>query len=353
MKKSDLIEKLTIVSPGLASADIVPLMSHYWFTGNKLLTFNDKISIAVPCKVPGFKGAVPGQLLSLLSSTTGKDEVELTPTNNELKVKTGRTNVKFATIPAENFFFDIEKYKPTGKTLGVDFAKFTARIECLLRSCLPDTPVGEMMGISLEMSGDRLCMYSYNKVTISAAHLPIKGKGPSKRAILPSSFCKEMVKFSKAEGAAFELYDNHAIFSTAGGVWLFTRLLQANPALDFEKSLKYHLPKDMKSLLPLPDKLGSILERACIVTEENAGNMVSTIKSDGGKIRFHSKSGHIEVTDLLTVANHPDLEPAIFEPKLLKDGVADFDKFLLTPSCCIMQKADLGMYLVTSRTAAS
>ena len=134
---------------------------------------------------------------------------------------------------------------------------------------------------------------------------------------------------------------------------MFTRLLQANPALDFEKSLKYHLPKDMKSLLPLPDKLGSILERACIVTEENAGNMVSTIKSDGGKIRFHSKSGHIEVTDLLTVANHPDLEPAIFEPKLLKDGVADFDKFLLTPSCCIMQKADLGMYLVTSRTAAS
>ncbi len=62
MDKAYFLERLKITKPGLENSDMIPVLTHFWFSGKRLMTYNDRIGISVPCETP-FKGAIPGQLL--------------------------------------------------------------------------------------------------------------------------------------------------------------------------------------------------------------------------------------------------------------------------------------------------
>jgi hypothetical protein len=87
--RNDLIAKLRTVEPGRAIKNRrVPLLTHYWFTGERLMTYNEQIALAVPFATD-FKGAVPGALLKSLEAgiTDVDDEIDLTADGRELLVK--------------------------------------------------------------------------------------------------------------------------------------------------------------------------------------------------------------------------------------------------------------------------
>src|ERR1700757_1851266 len=93
MLRKEILDKVQTVSPALANNDLVPVLSHLWFTGTSLMAYNDQIAISVPCKTD-FKVAVPGAtFISLLKNTIAK-EIELSVANDEMQIKAASSRLK-------------------------------------------------------------------------------------------------------------------------------------------------------------------------------------------------------------------------------------------------------------------
>jgi DNA polymerase III sliding clamp (beta) subunit (PCNA family) len=136
MLRKDLVNALEIVRPGLARNDLIPVMTHFWFTGQTLMTFNDQIAISVLCKTE-LTGAVPKPLLEFLRASRAK-EVEFVTGENEIQVRAGRSKFKLGLLPKSDFVFEMPE-KGNAPLLPVTFAEFRKAIEHCMMSVTIDT----------------------------------------------------------------------------------------------------------------------------------------------------------------------------------------------------------------------
>jgi hypothetical protein len=81
---------LTKVKPGLAQKGIVEQATHFVFTGEDILTYNDEISISHPLETD-FECSVPSDILhGVVKDLSGK-EIDLSLKGNELRISSGKT----------------------------------------------------------------------------------------------------------------------------------------------------------------------------------------------------------------------------------------------------------------------
>jgi DNA polymerase III sliding clamp (beta) subunit (PCNA family) len=346
MQRKDLLARLIEVEPALANHDLIPVMTHFWFTGTHIMAFNDRISIEVPCKTD-FIGAVPKTLLDLMKNSKARD-VELTPIgeNEHLQVKAASSRLKLAVMPAKSFIFEMPK--PSDATLPLkNKLTFFDAIETCLRSVGADTSLPDQLGVTLIPDGNALKAYATNGNTISQAHIPLTAPAAFKnRVIIPTSFCEQLLKMARTSGKPmhFEVRDDH-VLAVMGGVSLFGRLIEADNPLNFEKIIAYHYSDKMiKGMVPIPSKLRLILERAVIIA---GGDHNTSVTCQDGVMKFVSKTDRGECTDTLQVGSqHPDVSVKI-EPQLLRAGYEFFDYMVVAKTCVIMSR-DSMLYLVSA-----
>jgi hypothetical protein len=70
-----LIRALETVEPALAINQLIPLLTHYWFTGKSLIGYNGSIALQVPFQTD-FRGAVPGKVLELLKRGSFEGDID-------------------------------------------------------------------------------------------------------------------------------------------------------------------------------------------------------------------------------------------------------------------------------------
>jgi DNA polymerase III sliding clamp (beta) subunit (PCNA family) len=350
-----LINRLQQVEPALAINQLIPLLTHYWFTGTHLMAYNDQIGMQVPMKTE-FRGAVPGKFLDLLKvpSTSKQDKIELTGSTNELVVKHGRrTNFRLAMLEP-NFVFEMPK-PVRREPLSEDSMKklIDALSNCLI-SVGRDTSTIEQLGITLEPTDNNVTLYATDGATISRSKLDPGTMQLEARAIVPAKFCEQMIALYRADKTQtdFEVgiagQTRYALFR-AGKTHLYGRLLESRNPLNFEGTVAYHLPKGHSSkLVEVPPALHAALERACIVCD--AQRRLTHIILDNGKMVLKSKSDTEEVTDELPYPHNGAgrLEVKL-EPKLLKKA-EDYEKMMVHGPCVIMAKGQ-SVYLVSCSTA--
>jgi DNA polymerase III sliding clamp (beta) subunit (PCNA family) len=90
MKRTDLLNALSVVKPGLGSKDLVEQTTSFVFTENTVSTYNDEISISHPIETE-FTGVVKAEEFYQFLSRIKTDEVEFTIADEELRMKAGRT----------------------------------------------------------------------------------------------------------------------------------------------------------------------------------------------------------------------------------------------------------------------
>jgi hypothetical protein len=73
-----LISVLETVQPAVAINRLIPLLTHYWFTGTHVMGYNGQIALQVPFRTD-FRGAVPGQVLELLKRASFEGDIKVTP----------------------------------------------------------------------------------------------------------------------------------------------------------------------------------------------------------------------------------------------------------------------------------
>lgn len=345
MDRSKLIDILSDVEPALAAKELVPVLSHFWFTGKQVMGYNDHVAISTPCATE-FKGAVPKTLLSLLKTSKAK-EIEFDVDGDNMVVKAASSKFKLSVLPKEDFVFTMPKVEVP--KLPVDAGRFLQALEACMFSIGNDTSRADHMGVTFIRDDSELLMFATDRATISHGSVHLKGKYPfNGRVIVPTDFCQQLLRIAKgATELHLEITDEH-VFLTHNGTQLFGRNVEPDMPLDFIAMFDRLYPTAAeKKLCPIPTKLQQVLERACIVTDSAVDKTKMKVKVADGIANFVSVSERGEVVDKLQVPEtHPQVSCNI-DPKRFLDGYGRFDKFLMTKDAVIMVK-DSVVYLVSA-----
>jgi hypothetical protein len=341
MLRKDLADRLELVSPALAKNDLLPVLTHFAFTGDNILAYNGSIGISVPLKTE-FVGAVPGKLLMDLLGASLAKELEFIDKNADLEIKAASSRFKLPVMSEDTFVFDMPK--PSDKLLPVPLKQFARALEGCLRSVSTEQSVADQQGITLIADGDELSLFSTNNATISTNTLKLTAKPSFKeRIILPALFCEQLVKLTAdAKDCKLEVHSDYALLSTGRGVRCFGRFLNSPKPLDFQSHVDDSLKGTSKLLCPIPSKMRLIVERAIIITKTEKA--MTNIRVKGGIMYFESNSGRGEVID--TVQVDQDDAALTLDPKHLKVGMGSFydadeaksGSMLMTDQCFIMAR---------------
>lgn len=117
VNKANLQEALTIVKPGLASKEMIEQSTSFAFLGDRVVTYNDSISISQTVEGVNLKGAIEAsELYNLLSKIT-KDEISFEEKGEgSLVLKAGRSKAGFTLhkeikLPLDEISLDSEWFK--------------------------------------------------------------------------------------------------------------------------------------------------------------------------------------------------------------------------------------------------
>lgn len=355
MLRTELVEKLDRVAPALSGNDLVPVLRHFWFSGETLMCYNDQIAIKTKLN-SGFVGAIPDTLTSLLSVSRAKDveffegedaDGKALP-EGQLLVKAASSKFKLPFLPEKaTEIFQMPKPDPA-KALPVDMAAFIEAIDSCSRSLKEDTSIPDSLGITLQDAGGTIRLFSTNDATISHASVAIKKKVDFDRVVISGNFCRQMLALAKLDGNKhIEINDDYSLFQCGDDI-LFGRLVDVPRPLDFDSVVEQTFPTKMhKNLVSIPSKLQLMLERAVIITESKTERSKTAITVKDGIAKFFSKSEKGEVRDSVQVEEaQPDVSVNI-DPRLFKVGYGYFTHMCLTETCLIMSKGN-SLYLVSA-----
>lgn len=335
MNRAELVQKLSRVSAALAATDLIPILTHFWFTGERVLAHNDQIAISVVCKTP-FAGAVPRTLLDLLNRSRAKD-VDFEVKDSTLIVKAASARFSLGLLPKEDFLFTMPT--DTGnQTLDAPAARLMSALELCLNTLGRDSSVPDQLGVTLIPSKNRKGMFLYSLNGPTLTRTSVECVNPPDRVILHGMFCEQLLKLMKQdEKVKIEIGPDYSLATSSRGDVLFGRLLDVEDPVNFAEIVANRVPKDFNDVVvPIPTKLQLILERALVITDSATDPGHTAVIVRNGRMKFESKSPRGVVDDSMQVGEqHPDVT-ASFTPKHLKIGYGNYDKMLITDSCAIM-----------------
>jgi DNA polymerase III sliding clamp (beta) subunit (PCNA family) len=355
--RSEFVSTLKTVAPALATNDLIPLFSHFWFSENKIIAFNDQIAISAPSKgfnasKTPFKGAVPKTLLALLEASWAK-QLDFSTGKNEVNIRAAKAEIKLPLLPFEDTtaVFQMPRLKADDK-LPVNTETFLAAIESCMRSVDADTSVPDQLGITIIPMEDNLHLYSTNGMTLSRAIVPIDKECPiKKRVVLSKLFCEQMLSLcGKDKAVVLEIHNDYALLMNTNGVMLFGRLIEVDKPLNFTGVIDQYLTKGYeKRLTPIPNAFPNAIDRAAIISNTNLGPGITsfTVKEGGRQLLMVTKSERGEVEDSLKYEGSEDTQYK-GDPKRIRAGIGAFDTMLITPKCFVFSKENM-IYMVSSK----
>jgi hypothetical protein len=96
INRKELQTALEIVKPGLANREVIEQANSFAFMDDRLVTYNDEISISHPISGLEITGAVKADELYKFINKVKKDELEFELTDNEIVLISGRSKAGFA-----------------------------------------------------------------------------------------------------------------------------------------------------------------------------------------------------------------------------------------------------------------
>jgi len=178
---------LEIVKPALANKEMIAQSSSFVFLDDKIITYNDEISISYPFPNLEIKGAVKAEEFYELVSKISKEEFEIVIENNELRITAGRIKAglvlqKEVQLPLEELGI-LEHWKTLPE-------QFIEGLKFVLPSCSTDMSLSIL--ICVHVDGSIIEATDNHRL----AHFVLSEKVPGKSFLIPSSAVKELIKMN-------------------------------------------------------------------------------------------------------------------------------------------------------------
>jgi len=244
IQKAELLAALDKVKPGLATIDRIEQATHFAFMGDRVVTYNDEISVS--CKVAGMDltGAVDAKHLYAFLNKVKKPELITETTDNEIRLKVGKGTAGLAfmdevTLPLHELG-EIDKWSalPNGFMDALLFCRFSC-FKNMSRPILTCVHVGSDFVESCDNT--RL------------TYLLLNEKNPVPDFLIPGSTVSLLAKYDVSKIATSEGWVH---FQTAdGGLTFSCRVFEDNypdtTAIreEVEGATEVILPKDLPTVL--------------------------------------------------------------------------------------------------------
>lgn len=281
VNKVDLLEALDIVKPGLAAKEIIESSTSFAFLGDRVVTYNDEISISHPVTGLELRGAVKAEQLYALLKKITKEEIEITITDTEAILSSGRLKAGLALHPEIRLPLDEEiAEKGDWQPLPELFVK---HMSFAMSSCS-----------SSLSSGVLTCVHVTQEGIIEASdgqrftHCNLTEEMPVPTFLIPAGSVETMVKLNPTEVAEGNGWVH---FKTEAGTILSCRILADN----YVNTAK--LSKITGTKIDLPKVTNSLLERASVFAKRDHAldeSVTITLENNRFKIRAEAEAGWIE-----------------------------------------------------------
>lgn len=251
MNRTELLNALEIVRPGLANKEIMEQSTAFAFIDGDVVTFNDEISIRHPVKGLNINGAVPAAALYQLLRKVNKDEIEITKEANQILITAGRSKAGLAM--ETKISLPIAEAIQPGKfhNLPDDFIK---AVQFALPCCDGNSKSSKPMLTCVHVNESGFVEGSNGQ---RIAHHKLKDKMPVKTFLVPATSMRALLRLpitKIAEGKGF------IHFKTDEGTMMSCRLFEDDfpdtaPFLNIKNAQKLTLPK---SIIDIMDRAGAL-----------------------------------------------------------------------------------------------
>lgn len=249
-----LLNALEKVKPGLANHEMLAQTTSFAFMKDKVVTYNDEISISYPIKNLNITGAIKAEKLYKLLTKLNDETIELEIKNAEILLSGKHTKAGFVkqakitlpTIQTDNLDW---KKLPTDFLEGITFCLFSCSKDMSkpILTCLHITK----KGIIESTDNYRLSWWGLEDFTDIPSFL------------LPVSAAEKLIKYNITEIASGEGWihfktDEGCIFSARTYEGTFPNIAQIIDSFKNQEAKKIFLPKELLN----------ILERAMIFSKQ-------------------------------------------------------------------------------------
>jgi DNA polymerase III sliding clamp (beta) subunit (PCNA family) len=315
IKRTELKEALEIVKPGLASKEIIEQSTSFAFMGDKVVTYNDKISMSHPVKGLDITGAVKADEMYQLLSKLKADEMSLEVQDNEIIIKAGKSTAGL--MLAGEITLPLDQIDEIDKMLPIPDG-FLEGIRLAVQSCARD--MSREVLTCIEVKGDKL--NSSDNMRLSVVKLA--KAMPVDTFLLPADVVPLVLQMKASQIA---LTEGWVHFGNAAGTMLSARIF-ADSFPDVSKLLQIIYTVE----ITLPEGLLEMMDRATVFSKRDHyldERVVIQIEPKKIRIKGESETGwYKEVAkcaydgDVITF----DMVPFLFKDILGKVNTCKYSK---------------------------
>jgi DNA polymerase III sliding clamp (beta) subunit (PCNA family) len=315
ISKEVLKHALEVVKPGLANKEMIEQSTSFAFMEDRIVTYNDEISISYPLEGFNFHGAIKAEELYQLVSKIKKDEIEIEVTDNELLITAGRTKAALILQQEIKLPLDDIGSQDDWKELPPDFMdalKFT------VDSCSND------MSLSI-----LICVNVNNNIVQATdnhrlAYYTLPTPMPVPEFLIPSVSVKELLKMKPIQIAQGNGWIH---FKTEDNATVSCRVFQ-DKFPDTKKVLQ-----TTGISLTLPKTLDEILDRAMIFSKKNVVTDESiTIEIFNNRIAIKSKSETGKFEEEANLKYSGEKATFFITPTFLRNIVSKSNSCVINPT---------------------
>jgi DNA polymerase III sliding clamp (beta) subunit (PCNA family) len=259
INKSELQAALEKVKPGLASKEIIEQATSFAFMGDRVVTYNDEISISHPVKGLDVKGAVKAQYLYAFLNKVKKEEIDIEWEENQVKITAGRAKA--------GLVFEAEVKLPIEEVGAIgDWKAIQPEVLQAMRFCYSccSKDMSRPILTCVHVSGKRVeASDSYQIIRYQ-----LEKKVPVKAFLIPASAVRELIKYDikqVAEG------DGWIHFKTEDGTIFSSRIFEGSFP-DVGKFLEFDGAE-----IVFPKNAIQALERAKVFAKGDVGDEFASV----------------------------------------------------------------------------
>lgn len=338
--RKELLKSLSLLKPAISSTSSIPQLRHIWFEGNKAFAYNGGLGIKVDLKT-GFKFAVLGAPLLKLLGDDAVDTVTLEESNGVLTAKLGRATIELPTLELDTSPWPKYEGKAVAElSIGENLHRALKRA-CLIRAAKPLRV--EHYGVVLfsESKGELLFYTTDNRILIEVQLNGLKRTAfELNKTVLPFEFVEAVQQLE--EGTLSICKD--CLRAEGSGMLVFSNLLDVSQVADLP-GLVDEIMKDkaVNKMIALPDKLGSVLDRAKILSDGGDVNLTMVASNSTlvleGKLPLGKFKESVPLDKTAATSSIP------IDGKLLKKALGEGKRFAVVGERLVVEGDDNFLFI--------
>jgi len=322
INKTQLLQALEIVKPGLANKEIIEQATSFAFMSDRVVTYNDEISISHPIDGLDLTGAVQADTLYKFLGKIKKDDIDLKLKDNQIVLSTGRAKAGLTLhseimLPLDD---DIAK-KGKWKDLPNNFNRF---LEMAIGACGTNMTEPILTCVHITKEGIIEGSDSYK-----IANCYLGEEMPLNTFLLPAASAIDVVKIeptkiAKGKGWVHFQNDYQTIISCR--------------ILDDEYPNTLNLLKVKGVRLILPNTTLEVLDRTMVFSKKDRSLDESVdVSIEDRKLKMTAKSDSAWFEETINMKHKGDPIKFSITPYLLKSILSETRECQINDDCSVLK----------------